>query len=174
MVLAEDEDTPPEAQAAVSCYEAKDWNCAFDYGVALMKTEDYIAGCAADRHHGCGYQISFLYVTGIGASVTANNTRRREIAERGMELVRPMSDGMVETDGEILFSALRYDACKSMGDKACMEDSASLLRLARESPDYDLVVPGPFLDYAEEETGARFPLDIHAVIAVSPYRRPLP
>ena len=165
VVLAQDEDMPPEGQAAISCYEAKDWNCAFDNGVALMKTEGYIAGCVADTQHGCGYQIYFLYVTGVGASATANNTRRREIAERGLELVRPMNDGMVETDGEILFSALRYDACKSMGDRACMEDSASLLRLAHENPYYDEDDPGSFLDDAEEETGVRFPLDIHAIMA---------
>ena len=156
---------PPERKAAISCYEAKDWDCAFDSGVALMKTEGYVDGCVADTRHSCSYQIYFLYVTGVGASAKADNVRRREIAERGLELLRPMSDGMVETDGEILFSALRYDACKSMGDTTCMNDSASLLRLAHNSPDYDEDDPGSFLDDAEEETGVRYPLNLHAIMA---------
>ena len=156
---------PPEGQAAASCYEAKDWNCAFDNGVALMKTEGYVAGCVGDIHHGCSYAMVFLYVAGVGATAEADNARRREIAERGLELVRQMSDGMVETDGEVIFSALRYDACKSMGDTACMEESATLLRLARKSPDYDEEDPGYFLDDAVEETGVRFPLNINAIMA---------
>ncbi len=155
---------PPEGQTAVSCYEAKDWNCAFDSGVALVKTEGYIAGCLADTHHGCSYPVYFLYVTGVGASAKADNKRRREIAERGLDVVLPMSDGMIETDGEILFSALRYDACKSLGNKACMEESAALLRLAHESPDYDEDDPGYFFEVAEE-AGVRYPLDLHAIMA---------
>lgn len=156
---------PPAGQAAVSCYEARDWNCAFDNGVALMRTEGYVAGCVADTRHGCSYQIYLLYVAGVGASAQADNARRREIAERGLELVRPMSDGVVETDGEILFSALCYDACKSVGDKACMEESAAMLRLAHRSPDYDEDNPGYFREDVEEETGVRYPLDLHAIMA---------
>ena len=156
---------PPEVLAVEGCYAARDWTCAFDRGAALMEAEGYVASCLADSHHGCAFPVLFLYSTGLAAAAEADNAGRRAIAERGLDLARQMSDGVVDTDGEVFFSALRYDACKSMGDAACVADSARMLRLARKSPDYDEENVGRFVDDFEEETDVRLPMNLQAIMA---------
>lgn len=165
IVLAQDEDLPLEVQALEGCYEAKDWTCAFDRGAALMEAEGHVASCLADSRHGCAFPVLFLYSTGLAAAADADNAGRRAIAERGLDLVRQMSNGVVDTDGEVFFSALRYDACKSTGDVACVEDSVGMLRLARKSPDYDEENVARFLDDLTQETGVRPPVNVQAIMA---------
>ena len=159
-VLAE---TPDQERLAV-CYEARDWNCAFDGLATLFETPDYVEGCHADdTPEGCGYEGLMIFVSGIGAAEKSSASDRRVIAERALAVMNSMSDGEIEAEGEIHFSALRYDACKAVDDKACMAESISLMRIAIANGygDDDWIRE---IDGMLSEEGVRYPLDLAQVM----------
>jgi hypothetical protein len=120
-----------ERERVAACFEAGDWPCAFDGVVEFYQAPGAIENCLANAMHGCDYEMVTVIVSGIGAAKQAGTSDRRMIAERALDLLKPMSRGL--TEGEIAFSALRYDACKAVDDQACMAESADLMRLANAS-----------------------------------------
>ncbi|MFM2355247.1 MAG: hypothetical protein RLZZ528_983 [Pseudomonadota bacterium] len=149
---------------AVTCWEAADWACAFDGFVTAYTRDGAAEKCLADAHHGCGYEILALYQSGIGAAGRVDPEARRGIADKALSLVGVLSEGQIGREGEILFSALRFDACSRTGDTACRNESAGLIELALEAT--------TAVDDTEEmlvamknDTGITYPLNLRAVIA---------
>jgi hypothetical protein len=152
-----------ERERIAACFEARDWSCAFDGLVSAYETRGNIEGCLADEHHGCGYEMITIYVSGVGAAEKANASGRRNIAERALAVLSPMSEGEMEAQGEIAFSALRYDACKAVDDRDCMAESADLMRRANANEDFG---DDPLGDMAWMlgEFGVQYPLDLALIM----------
>jgi hypothetical protein len=155
-----------ERERVATCYEARKWNCAFDGLTKMFSKPESFASCLADTRHGCGFEILYITVSGMGAAEKASAADRREIAERALEAMKPMSDGLIETEGEVFFSALRYEACKEAVDTICITQSADLMRLAistgeRNGSDFDGYVD----DFYEalSDNGIRYPIDLEQV-----------
>jgi hypothetical protein len=152
-----------ERERIAVCYEAREWTCAFDGLVTAYETRENVEGCLADEHHGCGYEMIAIYVSGVGAAEKANAFGRRNIAERALAVLSPMSEGEIEAQGEIAFSALRYDACKAVDDRDCMAESADLMRRANANEDFG---DDPLGDMAWMlgEFGVQYPLDVALIM----------
>ena len=164
MVLPASAEVSEADRARVAaCYEAEDWNCAFEGMMTWYETTDVIKDCLADTQHGCSYEMIAIMVSGIGAAEKASVVGRRDIAERALRVLAPMSEGGIESEGEIAFSALRYDACKAVGELACMAESAKLMRLAYVfEDDGDEVLTD--MDWMLGEFGVQHPLDLALVM----------
>jgi hypothetical protein len=151
-----------ERERIAACFEAQDWTCTFDGLVTAYEKRENIEGCLADERHGCGYEMITIYVSGIGSAANANAAGRRNIAERALAVLSPMSEGEIEAQGEIAFSALRYDACKAAGDQDCMAESADLMRRANANEDLDDDL-GDMVRMLGE-FGVQYPLDLALVM----------
>lgn len=168
--------TAMPASAAVSdtlgareaaCFEAKDWPCVFDDLIADVDTEEFVVQCAADQQQyaadACWTVPLLVYVAGIGAAETADNDRRKQISELGIAALDRLAEGAIRSEGELLFSALRYDACRSMNNAACMSESAGLIRLAYANGQLDEFSIDEMAEMLGE-FGVRYPLDLALVM----------
>lgn len=129
--FADQGDLGADRTQAAMCYENKDWECAFDGMVRVFSIPAGLESCLgwdeSHRHtHGCGYEMVAVTTAGVGASIAADPTKRRYIAERALSILKPMSEGSME--GELFFNGLRYDACKTLGDDMCRDESALMMR----------------------------------------------
>jgi hypothetical protein len=171
---AQEDEQSPEQQRRVACFEAKDWPCFFDDLVAEVDTDEFAAQCLADRAlhaDACAYVGMTVYLAGIGASETADSSRRIQIAEHGIAALDRVSEGTIESEGELHFSALRYDACKAMNDAACIEESARMIRLAVEWAAREQIDAAEMASMMAEmdsmllNFGVRYPIDLRMVMA---------
>jgi hypothetical protein len=156
------EDDLDDAQA-VTCFNDMRWDCVFDR-VLRWKPEDGPAIFCRPGVHGCLEVWQVAYISGIGAAQDKDADGRRKIAESALELVKRANEGIVEEKGELHFSALRYDACKTLGDDACVTDSAATIRRAVEVG----VFPMNLEDVVQVDlsgTNVVYPLDLDAIIA---------
>ncbi|MFN5998039.1 MAG: hypothetical protein ACK47Z_13130 [Paracoccaceae bacterium] len=152
--------TDPAAKAALACFDDKDWVCAFDGLADFLETSKRLETCASEPR-GCGYEVATLYVAGIGAAEKVDPSERRAVAERALKLLGTVADGVMPKNGEILFSALRYDACAADGDEACKAESADMIRLA-------IKVGNRQVDFANAQLAAQgihYPINLGNVIA---------
>ena len=150
----------PAAKAALACFDSKDWVCAFNGLSDFLETSERLETCDASER-GCGYEISTPYTSAIGAAENATVPERRQIAERALNLLGQVSNGVINTNGEVLFSALRYDACRAQGDEVCMVESAALIQLATHAGNTQADFAIPLL----ADQGISYPIDLDAVVA---------
>jgi hypothetical protein len=144
-----------------ACFEAHDWSCTFDSVETLFKTSGAIENCVVPASHDCSAEMIAIVVSGIGIAEKSSLSDSRVIAERALDLLDGMNGGV--TEGEIAFSALRYEACKSVDDQACIAESADMIRLARVN---GYGHEDSLTDMAQilGEYGVRHPLDLALIM----------
>jgi hypothetical protein len=155
--------TDAELYRLEACYRDENWDCAFDGLVKHYSTELMQPSCLLNKHDACGDQMWSIFNIGIAASVEADAVRRRYISERALEILDPMTEGLIAADGEVYFSALRFDACKRLNDAACANDSAKMLKLAKEKRDKSWLLP--WFEGALKSSGHSYPINLNDVMA---------
>ena len=155
------EQDPAGLEQAMTCWVARDWTCAFD-GMVFAFSMTEAQECRNDAHHGCSYQILALYVAGIGAAENLPSASRVDIANRALRVLPLLADQAANGSGEILFNAIRYQACKELGDLECQTKSATLIRVGLSG------VNASELDFDDDELlaeyGVHYPVNLAAVI----------
>lgn len=167
---------------AQSCIENKDWECAFESMTEALSSQDGIDFCTGKSTGvSCWSDMIFLKATAAGASANATPEARRDIAERALSITKVIEGDL--KGGELILSGLRYDACKAMNDRACMDESAQIIRpflddslldprfghvAARDTENRDELIIAEAINYTKTYyyiDGTGYPVDLNAVAA---------
>ena len=81
---------------------------------------------------GCAFEIIALQQLTVQAAAIQDPAGRRATAERGFALYQALSKDKSDQQGDLVFSAIRFDACQTLGDEACAGESATLVKRAAD------------------------------------------
>jgi hypothetical protein len=120
-----------------TCYENEDWACVFDNAMLGFETEIARGGTCekiGPRHaqenmgSDCQFGFLFYYDFAVKAATGVGPERRREVAERFLDVMvgyKVPDDSNVSKGLHLGINALRLDACTELGDDACRMESAA-------------------------------------------------
>jgi hypothetical protein len=150
-------------ERAHACFEAHDWSCVLDQFSTKYEGPNSRTDCLAAGREACWIDMMMVMVSGVGAAENAGPLERRVFAERALNILKPMSEQEFEEEGELLLSAIRYDACSTAKDEACMAESADLIRRAvAHGPDIRAAAADLYDMF--DKVGVRYPIDLEGVV----------
>jgi hypothetical protein len=158
-----------------ACYESEDWACVFDNLMSGFEIEISRGGTcqkAEPRHPqdnmgpDCQFGFLFYYDFAVKASTGVEPERRREVAERFLDLMagyKVPNDGNLAKGWRLGMNALRLDSCIELADEACRVESA-----ARIVAVIDAASAGGFERITDAALNHdEFPLDLTQMIATA-------
>jgi hypothetical protein len=135
----------------------------FDGLVQMYEPAENRSDCVAHGREACWIDMMSLTVSAIGSTESASTLERRKAAERALGVIVPIVQTSESEGGEILLSALRYDACRAVKEVACMTESANSMNQAMADVS-DIGTEVSALYGLLEEFGVRYPIDLEQVM----------
>jgi hypothetical protein len=114
----------------VGCPRSDDWSCAFDALLGAFDEPHEVEICLKSSEIGCVFERILVQEVAVKAAYGEEAAVRRGIAERAFKVDNLLSEGLSGSVGEYVYSSMRFDSCRTLGDEPCVLESVVLLKRA--------------------------------------------